>query len=226
MRKVRQIQLPFRPHGGKRKNAGRKPKGKRPRVSHVARPSISAHEPLHITLRFRDGLPSLREERLLNTIRAILVKAKERFGLRIVQYSIQTNHIHFVVEAVDRHALSKGMRGLDIRLGRRVNGVLRRRGPVLADRYHSRALKTPKEVRNVLVYVLNNWRHHTRKNAPGFDLASSAVIFDGWIDGELREKIPPEVTREIASTCVPPDRWLLKRGWKRHGLIRSTEMPK
>jgi len=41
-----------------------------------------------------------------------------------------------------------------------------------------------------------------------------------------REKNPPEITKEIRSTCVPPNRWLLKVGWKRHGLIRSSEVPR
>ena len=31
---------------------------------------------------------------------------------------------------------------------------------VFADRYHARVLKTPRQVRNTIAYVLNNWRHH------------------------------------------------------------------
>src|SRR5262249_51577855 len=40
----------------------------------------------------------------------------------------------------------------------------------LGDRYHARSLSTPREVRNALVYVLNNWRKHVR-GAPGLTRA-------------------------------------------------------
>jgi REP element-mobilizing transposase RayT len=180
-----------------------------------------------VTVRLREGLPTLRQERLVNAIRAVLRAAKERFGIRVVHYSIQSNHLHLVVEAVDRRGLSRGMRGLDIRLARAINRELGFRGAVLDDRYHSRVLKTPREVRNVLVYVLQNWRHHSRASVEGWDLASSAIVFDGWLGADPREDVDGNLLEIVASTRAPPDRcWLLKKGWKRHGLIRTTEAPR
>src|SRR5262245_3452551 len=48
------------------------------------------------------------------------------------------------------------MRGLAIRLALALNRALTRHGQVLGDRYHVRALGTPREVRRGLVYVLRN----------------------------------------------------------------------
>jgi hypothetical protein len=94
---------------------------------------------------------------------------------------LQANHAHLLVEADDRSALARGMIAVGARLARAVNRVFRRSGPVLADRYHVRALKTPREVRNALRYVLLNARHHASRLMGGvFDPASSARWFDGW----------------------------------------------
>ena len=145
-----QTAFELRTWGGKRKGAGRKRKGARPCVPHTVRPSVSWHHPHHVTLRIARGLPTLRQELFVKALRSALKEGKERFGLRIVHYSIQHNHLHCVVEAVDRRALTRGMHGLDIRIARAVNRVLARHGRVIGDRYHARALRTPREVRNVL----------------------------------------------------------------------------
>jgi hypothetical protein len=117
------------------------------------------------------------------------------------------------------------MHGLEVRIARAVNHVLDRRGRVLGDRYHARALRTPREVRNVLAYVLLNWRRHSRSTGGGWDLASSSVVFDGWSDRSPREDVTMDVLEEISQTRMPPDRWLLKTGWRRRGLIHPTETP-
>jgi len=84
------------------------------------------------------------------------------------------------------------MKSLGARLARAVNRVFRRSGPVLADRYHVRVLRTPREVRNALAYVLLNARRHAAQvgrmvsRALRIDPASSGRWFDGWrriVDG-------------------------------------------
>ncbi len=54
-------------------------------------------------------------------------------------------------------------------------------GGVWAERYHARSLRTPREVRNAIVYVLMNAKKHLR-HAPreGIDMMSSAPWFDGF----------------------------------------------
>jgi len=75
-------------------------------------------------------------------------------------------------------SVSSGVRGLMVRIARRVNRVLRRRGRFWADRWHGRDLEGPRQVRNALVYVLQNRRKHAGSAA--LDPLSSASSFDGF----------------------------------------------
>ncbi len=129
-----QIALPLRVRtwGGRRAGAGRRPEP-RPRVPHVRRPPHRAAHPVHVTLRAVPGLPSFRGPRLFPAVQhAIRLASHEGFAL--VEFSVQSNHLHLLVEARDRAALSSGMRGLAIRLARTINRTLARRGSVWADR--------------------------------------------------------------------------------------------
>ena len=84
-----------------------------------------------------------------------------RAWFRIVHFSVQADHVHLLVEADDQASLSRGLMGVAIRLARAVNRVVGRRGSVWADRYHARSLRTPREVRHGIVYVLMNWKKHS-----------------------------------------------------------------
>ena len=149
--KARQLEmsLPVRSWGGARKGAGRPRVLPGPsRVAHRARPPLSSHHPVHVTLRLEAGLPSVRRKELFRVLRRAVRGSAGRFGFRVVHYSVQSNHMHLVVEAKGREALSQGMKGLKVRMARGLNGALSRRGKVFSDRYHAHVLKTPREVRN------------------------------------------------------------------------------
>ena len=75
------------------------------------------------------------------------------------------NHLHLVVEADGGAVFSRGMQGLDIRIARAVNRVMKARGRVFADDYHARLLGTPTEVVNAIAYVLGNRVHHYQAGA-------------------------------------------------------------
>ena len=215
----------FRSWGGARVGAGRKPKGLRPGVSHLRRPAHSRHHPVHVTLRVRRGLSTLRKHELFVEVRRALVAGRERFGFRLVHFSVQRDHLHLLAEAADRRALSRGLQGLSIRVARAVNRRLQRRGKVFADRYHARALKTPRTVRCALKYVLLNARKHERGTSAvpfGFvDWCSSAAWFDGFarppelVFGarECREEF--RVRHALDSPVVAPRTWLLTVGQRR-----------
>jgi hypothetical protein len=132
--------------------------------------------------------------------------------------------VHLLVEADHKVALSRGASGLAIRLARRVNGVLGRRGRVWGDRYHARPLATPREVRHALVYVLMNWRKHVR-GARGLDPCASAFWFDGW-RGHAFSPMAPPLGRQDAPPVAPARTWLGSIGWRRHGLVDIGERPK
>src|SRR5262249_53716661 len=163
-----------------------------------------------------DGLPNLRRDAARAAIERSFRAAGERFGFRLAQYSLQSNHVHLIAEANDRTALSRGMKGLLVRVARALNRLWKRRGSVFSDRYHARQLKTPREVRSALVYVLLNARHHGLRIC-GVDLFSSGRWFDGW----SRKLVFASRSPAAAATT-----WLLRVGWRRHGLIGFDEMPR
>ena len=217
---VVQRSLPFRPgRGGARPGAGRKPVGDRAGVSHAARAKLPSRFPVHVTVRLREGLPGLRCKPAYAALRAAFTAGCQRFGFRLTEYSVQRNHIHLIAEAKERRALSRGVQGLLIRVAKALNRLWGRKGSVFADRYHSRQLRTPKEVRSCLAYVLNNARRHGLRLAQGVDLFSSACWFDGW-----REKLR---TRGMPAACpvATARTWLLAEGWRRRGLIGLGEVP-
>ena len=115
---------------------------------------------------------NLRSRRSLGVLGRALALAGVQVDTRLCEFSIQGNHIHLVVEACNHGALATTMQGLGVRVARGLNRMMRRKGKVLADRYHARLLRTPTEVRNAVHYVRNNLRKHT--GAVGFDDYSSA----------------------------------------------------
>jgi len=217
MTRPRQQELPFRIHGGKRRGAGRKRLHELGRVAHHIRPEHKKAHPVHVTLRARSKLPSLRTQVVFQTIRRALGRTA-RSWFRVVHFSVQTNHIHLLIEANDKLSLARGLGGAAIRLARAINRAAKRKGGVWEDRYHSRPLRTPREVRNGLVYVLMNWKKHT-PGAKGFDPCSSASSFEGWI-------VPPAAGPPSDDSIATPVTWLLRIGWKRHGLVALSERPR
>src|SRR5262249_29129618 len=156
----RQTEMKFATWGGKRKGAGRKPKGEKAGVAHRARPVIRRRTPVHVTLRMERHVYSLRSRRSLRVMETALRSSAVKFDVQVVQFSIQGNHIHLLVEAADAVALGRAMKGLSVRIAKGMNALMAKSGRVLADRYHARLLRTPTEVRNAMQYVRENYRHH------------------------------------------------------------------
>jgi putative transposase len=201
--------------GGRRPGAGRRPAhGRSSPVPHRQRPLHSARHPVHVTLRVA-GVPSLREQVMFRAVRSALVRGTKP-AFRLIHYSVQSNHIHLIVESTAKDSLSRGVQGLSVRIARSVNQALARRGPVFSERYHSRALETPRETWFALRYVLFNFRRHSRTNV-ALDPCSSAIWFDGFKERLPAAQGPPVV--------APPRTWLARRGWRRHGLLSAFDSP-
>jgi hypothetical protein len=169
-----------------------------------------------VTIRIVRGLPNLRRRDLTKAIGESLRKGKQKKGFRVVHFSIQANHLHLIVEAAGRRVLWRGMTGIGVRVARAVNGVLGRKGRVIADRYHSHDLTRPREVRNAIVYVLTNFKHHDG-GTHRYDPCSSALWFEGWTE------LPPPPT--TVTPVAAPRTWLLGVGWRRHGRLSPEERP-
>ena len=226
-----------------------------------------------MTLRIKEGVPSLARERFLKIIRAVvrgahkdasgcaldgsrrprrgraeaalggaaagaLSKARganhdsrelaTAGGFRIVEFNVLGNHLHLIVEAASKQALSRGIQGFCVSAARRLNPALMRTGKLFAHRYYARGLKTPREVRNALRYVLLNRKHHDREKTWGrfwIDPWSSAAWFTGWAQPVRPDAPWKRELLEMAKPTAPPETWLLATGWKRHGLLKFDERP-
>jgi REP element-mobilizing transposase RayT len=225
MKRSTQQQFRFRTHGGARKGAGRKRSlpGK-PRVSHKSRELTKERFPVHVTVRMRPGIARLRNYVLCPVLRRAFVHGCKKDSFRICQFSIQGNHIHLMCEAADNDALARGIQGWSVRVARGLNRKLGRKGSVFADRYHVEIIKTPRQCRSTLCYVLQNARRHHERIDPAFhgiDPFSSAWWFDGWRNNGWRDGLPPPEARTVAE----PQTWLLRVGWRRHGLLAIDEVP-
>jgi REP element-mobilizing transposase RayT len=169
---------------------------------------------------------NLRRFKLARAMRAAFAGGALKENFRICQFSIQHNHLHLVSEADSSQALARGIQGFEIRFARRLNRRLGRKGRVFADRFHAVPVRSPRQLRNTLCYVLNNARRHGERLDPAFggvDPFSSAWHFDGWTNNRWREgRAPP-----TGPPCVAPAQsWILKEGWLFWGRIGPSEVPR
>lgn len=158
----------------------------------------------------------LRRRKLWKVFNAVGVRAGEKGSFRIVHVSIQSNHLHLLVEAEDAEAISRGIQRFKSMVARALNKAIGRKGTVFAHRYHRVDITSPRQMRGALAYVLNNWRRHREDvNTVGaeneqLDPYSTAWAFDGWSD---LDELPPWERLPSAK----PKTWLLRVGWRRGG---------
>ena len=216
----------FKQRGGKRRGAGRPPKGSRPGSPHKASPYLHARYPVHVTLRAVDAVGNLRRRCVYRAIREATLTAARREIIRIVHISIQRNHVHLLVEAKDKEALAAGLQGFQISAAKHLNAAISkgtpgppRRGTVFPDRYHAEIITSPTQARHSLNYLLNNFRKHEEDRAAPMctwkiDWFSSAAMFPDWAEYGDDEwflwRGPP--TYEPLQVFMPRT-WLLREGW-------------
>jgi hypothetical protein len=169
---------------------------------------------------------NLRRFKLAPAMRTAFVRTARKKDFRVCHFSVQRDHLHLACEADSNQGLARGVQGLEISLAKRLNRRLGRRGKVFADRFHAVPLRSPRQMRSALCYILNNARRHGEALDPmynGIDPFSSAWYFDGWSHDRWREGLgPPAGQRCVAE----PTSWLMTEGWKRHGAIGVTEVPR
>ena len=208
---------------------------------HVARPGLDPRHPVHVTLEVRAGLPSLRRAREFRVVRRAIVAGLGRFGTRLVAWSVQTNHVHLLVEvdgrellreerpgiegskldALDaeevakltRRALSKARKGFGVRTASALNALWGRRGDVWKERYHTVVITGPKQMWYALRYVLTNGQKHGACHEQ-IDPCSSAPYFQHW-----EAPIPPPTEPREEWPVDEPRTWIGAVGWKRYGPI-------
>jgi REP element-mobilizing transposase RayT len=228
----------WKARGGKRRGAGRKPRGHRAGERHQRRPVHDARHPVHVVLRVVREVGSLRRRCAYRAFREAVLVAARRDNFRIVHISLQRSHVHLLVEADHQAALAAGMQSFQISAAKQLNAAVgaarkgaRRRGTVFPDRYHAEVITTPTQARHTLSYVLNNWRKHAEDRGGRaarwrVDPFSSAVMFPDWaerLDKPTLWRGPPTYEPLLV---FRPRTWLLAEGWKRGGgAISHGEVP-
>lgn len=209
----------------------------------MKRPAISLKFPLHVTLKLKEGLPSIRTKSLLKEFKKGTKEAR-RFGFYVIHFSIQSNHIHLFAEAEKNKAIARGMRSLAGRFAKvvrkfaaekknaqRENGNRASRGSIFNGRYHLHVLESPRETRNALEYVLFNQSKH-RRFTEFVDPYSSADSFTQWrallqkrFTGLIKIQIETYVQLSgddpratgLSDVLSEPRSWLAREGWRRMG---------
>ena len=223
----RHVQQKLFRRGGKRRGAGRKPRGVRAGERHAARTAFKACHPLHVVLRVVPTIGSLRRRTMYKALREATITAALREQVRIVHLSLQRTHVHMLVEAADKTALARGLQGFQVSAARHINialgdGTRSRRGKVFADRYHAEVITTPSRAHHAIRYVLCNWRKH-KEDRHGLastwliDPFSSGILFPGWIELQDRPWMWPIRDSYDPLLVQRPRSWLLAEGWTRGG---------
>ena len=143
-------------------------------------------------------MPNLRSRKRYAAVRNAFVKCCEQktIGFRLVHFAVLSNHLHFVVEADSKRALSMGMQKVLHSISRRLNALSVREqggrqiaprvasseassgeggyralvgwiGRVFSDRYFAHHLKTPTEMEHAVRYVRDNAKKHYGAEATG-----------------------------------------------------------
>ncbi len=231
-----QLEL-FKKRGGKRRGAGRPPKGLRAGASHKKRKFHHARYPVHVVLRVVREVGNLRRGCAYRAIREATFTTARRENFRIVHISIQHNHVHLIVEADDNAALAKGMQGFQISAAKHLNAEIsrgstgpRRRGSVFVDRYYAVPITSPRQARNTLSYVLSNFRKHhedqsERTRTWEIDWFSSGAVFPDWHEYGDQAFLMPYPRNYDPPLVYRPRTWLLREGWKKSGSISYREVP-
>jgi REP element-mobilizing transposase RayT len=227
MARTDQLELGFDGRRRRKRGAGR-PRKAFGRSPHERRPDVSPHKPVHVTMRVTKAVGRLRNGVGYRAVRRAMAACMGREDFRIVHASIQRDHVHVIAEANHKRALANGLRAFMVSAGKRINRAIGRRGSVFPTRYHATRLGTPRQVRNAIAYVLNNWRHHGEDRAgeaqgrAHVDPYSTGILFDGWRDAPARFIVPDG----YAPLPVAAARsWLLAIGWRKHPLIGLREVP-
>jgi REP element-mobilizing transposase RayT len=167
MRRQLELNLCRGKRGGRRPGAGRK-RIHSPGVAHRRREKVHSRHPLHVNFRLKT---SLRNKQGLKLLKRAISNSRTH-GLKVIHFSLQSNHVHLILEATSNAILTKGMRSLTITFAK---GLAR--GRLQVERYHLHVLKSLRETRNAIHYVLfNEQKHRGMKKAYINDYSSLGLI--------------------------------------------------
>ena len=219
-----QLALPLEaPKRGSGTNGGRRPKNPcRRNVKHRVR-VIAKRWPVHVVIRLRTEIPSLRCAPGWNAVRGALATQLRRRDFRICHLSVQRTHLHLLVEADNAKALASGMGGFQIALARRILVWMKTRGDVFSDRYFATSLRTPTQIRNALAYILNNCQEAPRRPRAARNWGAGSVFVGGNARGMASIQIIGDRCMGACRDCAILGRHHRLAETRNHFLLREAQ---
>lgn len=194
--------------GGLRVNAGRKQIHSRG-VAHQVRKKVTHREPLHVNFKYKI---SVRNKETLKLLKRCIQNAR-RHGLQVLQYSFQHNHVHLILQAESNAVLTRGMRSLTISFAKGL-----KQGRVQVERYHLHVLKTAREVKHALHYVLFNQQKHEKGTYSAVNDYSSILFLERGMEliqkFAKQKRITIKIDKGEAWIPDPGNSFLYKKGLK------------
>ena len=130
-------------------------------IRHISRERIKKTSALHLTIKVRSNKASIQTKKILKALHHAIKRARLK-KLRVIHYTLEYNHLHLLVEAVDNKVLHSGMQALGISLAKAINRIKCKKGGVYKNRYHFRKLNSRRELKNALHYIFRNGMKHKR----------------------------------------------------------------
>ena len=107
----------------------------------------------HLTHRCHNREFLLKFERDRARWRHWLFEARKRYGLKVLDYIVTSNHIHLLVRDTGNSCISKSMQLIAGRVAQEYNNRKVRRGAFWEDRYFATAVATDRHLALCLVYI-------------------------------------------------------------------------
>lgn len=82
-----------------------------------------------------------------------LFEARKRYGLKILNYIVTSNHIHLLVDGGGRHVIPESIRLIAGRTAQEYNQRKKRNGAFWEDRYHATAVQQGDHLIKCLIYI-------------------------------------------------------------------------
>jgi len=108
-----------------------------------------------------------------------LYEARTRYGLKVLNYTVTSNHIHLLVKS-ESDEVAKSMQLISGSTAQQYNNRKNRKGAFWEDRYHATAIESGQHLVNCMLYIDMN-------------MVRAGVVKDplSWLDSGCHEIIKP-----------------------------------
>ncbi len=152
----------------------------------------------HVTWKCHNDAFHLQSEYAKQTYYDLLLKYKDKYGMRFFSYCFMDNHPHLTGQCRTQKEASDFFRVVNGCFARRINRFLGRKGQMVMDRFKSPQIQSDESLREVMIYTdLNPFRTRKRIHPQNFKWSSFHHYAYGQEDALISE---PEFYTNLAAT--------------------------